>query len=432
MLRVLLTSGRELAAVTTEDLLGKDVEGHSTVRKLKQYLHGLTGHSRFQQRLVFDGRQLQDEDFLEPPLCMQLVIISFCEASPVLVKRLAEAIEGDNTEVVEELLQKPLDPKVQFTWPDGTPEPAVHLAAAAGSVRSAQLLLEAGANKDEQDFSGATPLHVASSEGHVAFVQWLLDAGVDTSQTDRSGGTPLYYACALGKVDVVHVLIEAGGMKDELMPDLNSALHAACAAGQTDVVSCLVQAGADKDAAGLQGNTPLHMACMLGELQVVRYLVHAGSMRDALNECGMAPIHLACQRGKVAVVQYLVESSHSRDILTVFGWSPLHVACMLDGPGTLEVVDYLILSGANINQPTSRGLTPLGKASLKGNFNKARRLLLAGADIGRHRCGHSPLILAGSKGHVRVVELLQEAQAHPKRRRLTFKQPGKTSMSHEA
>ena len=423
MLRVLLTSGRELAAVTTEDLLGKDVEGHITVCKLKQYLHGLTGHSRFQQRLMCDGRQLRDDDSLEPPLCMQLVIVSFCEASPLLVQRLEDAVALNNTEVVEELLKQPMDPNVRGMTFNGAPQVPMHVAAIAGSVRSAELLLEAGASKDEQDCNGDTPMHKASMAGQAAFVQWLLDAGADISKTDDHGHTPLVRACAFGRLGVVRVL--TGCVRDELMPNFDFALNWACMFGHMDVARHLVQAGADKDKAGDGGDTPLHTACAANQLQVVQYVVHAGSRTDAENEQGNAPMHHACQFGNLTVVQYFVESLHQRDMLTLCGRSPLHAACAQDGPGVLEVVDYLIRSGANVNQPNSMGLTPLGIASVQGHLSMVRRLLLAGADVGRVPRGHSALACASLERHVEIVKLLGEAQAQPKRRRFTFKRPVK-------
>src|SRR5690242_18284238 len=96
-------------------------------------------------------------------------------------------------------------------------------AAAGGSVTTARLLLEHGADPDR----GA--LHAAAAGAHVALVRTLLDAGADADRRDpETGRTPLHAAVAAGpdgdSAEVVRVLLAAGADVDATTNDGASAL----------------------------------------------------------------------------------------------------------------------------------------------------------------------------------------------------------------
>ncbi|CAE7769144.1 ANK1 [Symbiodinium pilosum] len=304
MLRVFLASGRELAALSANDLQA-GAEGLSSVLKLKEYLSGLTGHPRFRQRVLCGNRQMGEDESLELPLSVQLVVVSFRDASEAQMFQLQHAVFADKVAVVEELLSVPLDPNMCVATP--SPRALLHLAAHAGSLHSAKLLLEASADKEGR------------------------------------------------------------------MPD---------------------------------GFTPLHCAT------------------DAEDNFGLTPLHLACLEGKLAVVRYFVESLRLQNMLARDGSSPLNIACRA---ATLDVVCYLISARADINHLNSSRETPLNAASRHGHLEVVRCLLLAGADAGRAPGRCTPIAAALGAGHLEVARLLGEAQAAPKRRRLTFKQPGSQS-----
>ena len=58
-----------------------------------------------------------------------------------------------------------------------------------------ELLLEAGAKKDEPEFAlGQTPMLTAAENGHLDVVQFLAEVGAAKDQEDNNGATPLMYA----------------------------------------------------------------------------------------------------------------------------------------------------------------------------------------------------------------------------------------------
>ena len=60
----------------------------------------------------------------------------------------------------------------------------LHLAAHAGHVPTAEVLLKAGVSRDARTKVDRTPLHLASQEGHKMIVQLLLQHGADVNAKD--------------------------------------------------------------------------------------------------------------------------------------------------------------------------------------------------------------------------------------------------------
>ena len=66
---------------------------------------------------------------------------------------------------------------------------ALTFAAANGSVRSAAVLLENGADVETRDERGLTPLMVAAMSGYPEVIDFLLQHGADLDATGRGGVT---------------------------------------------------------------------------------------------------------------------------------------------------------------------------------------------------------------------------------------------------
>jgi ankyrin repeat domain-containing protein 17 len=72
-----------------------------------------------------------------------------------------------------------------------------------GHVELAMLLLERGANIEEVNDEGYTPLMEASREGHEEMVALLLSQGADiNAQTEETQETALTLACCGGNISM--------------------------------------------------------------------------------------------------------------------------------------------------------------------------------------------------------------------------------------
>jgi ankyrin repeat protein len=139
----------------------------------------------------------------------------------------------------------------------------LHLAAALGRVRMAEMLLDAGADASACDNFGVTPLLEACRAGQDGVAELLRKAG-GTLGPKGADGAELCAAAFNGKLEYMRRLLESGYAADAADYDKRSAAHLACAEGRTEVALLLLRWGADFEAQDRWGNTPLREATANG------------------------------------------------------------------------------------------------------------------------------------------------------------------------
>ncbi len=87
-------------------------------------------------------------------------------------------------------------------------------AARTGDYASARELIENGADINQQDEQGWTPLCFAAGKGDQEMVKLLIDGGADPFMTGRDNRTPYKIALAAGHVDAVKYLRDVEDQKD--------------------------------------------------------------------------------------------------------------------------------------------------------------------------------------------------------------------------
>jgi len=96
----------------------------------------------------------------------------------------------------------------------------IHDAALTGDVELMEMLIANGADVDERDVHGYTPLLLAIQEGHTDIAKVLITNGADVNTRAASDGgedvTPLYLSIILGH----------GGIEDLLLGHGATGLHA--------------------------------------------------------------------------------------------------------------------------------------------------------------------------------------------------------------
>ena len=239
ILRVRTLAGEGLVALDLATFLERLSEGVLPVRALKQHLCSMCGLSRFRQRLVSvdDAVDLDDEGPLRPGE-VQLVSLSFCQASDAQVPALRDAARGGLSAEVEALLQRPQDPDL------GDPAPLFE-ASEQSHTEVVRLLLEANADKDKANhYGGETPLVVAAEFGCLEVARLLLEANADKDKETRDGATPLFMAALNGQLEVARLLLESNADKDKTRRDGATPLFVAAEEGHLEVARLLLQANA--------------------------------------------------------------------------------------------------------------------------------------------------------------------------------------------
>lgn len=130
-----------------------------------------------------------------------------------------------------------------------------------------------------------------------------------------------------------------------------------------------------------------------------------------------APLVVAAQYGKKKVIQYFCEKfgdkvdvNQSATIVSLTTKKKVHCATALWAASTgghLDIVEYLIARGANVNKPTLTQSTPLRGASFHGHIKVMDYLLSRGANVNTPNCiGQSPLCIAAMRGQLDALQFL--------------------------
>jgi ankyrin repeat protein len=242
---------------------------------------------------------------------------------------------------------------------------AVSLAAKAApdvGLALVEALLAAGADVNDPNDRGSTPLHQAAYSNQCAIAARLIQSGADLdAEAHGSGGTPLIFALFWGHREVSDLLGRhsaapgnlraCAGLGDRDLvercfrgetaltaeactargfyrphsgfPDwqpssdpqevLDEALVWACKSGRMEVLPRLLRAGARLDADPYRG-TPLIWAAVCNRMETAAWLMdhgatvdHKGTFGGLTHGQGITALHMASQSGHLAMVRLLIE-----------------------------------------------------------------------------------------------------------------------------
>lgn len=246
----------------------------TTAGMLKLELQRLSGIPRFRQRLVHEsGTCLEEEAELEA-MTLQLVVLPFASASELEMDEIIGAAGSGVTSKVQELLQKQIDPNFLGYNDEGVFVTPLVAACERGHTEVAELLLQAGADKESCD-TGADSEH----RKVVSKISQMVDKKLASKMLEgfddfARGKTPLWVASERGHSGVLRLLLEARADKDCQNTFGQSPLWIAASKGHVDILCLLLEARADKDSAdSVLGNSPLRQAVAKGRAQIASLLL---------------------------------------------------------------------------------------------------------------------------------------------------------------
>ncbi|XP_012287563.1 tankyrase isoform X2 [Orussus abietinus] len=294
--------------------------------------------------------------------------------------------------------------KILLDPPSGTEDAEAQLleASKSGDLSAVERILQANphaVNCRDLDGRHSTPLHFAAGYNRVPVVEYLLAHGADVHAKDKGGLVPLHNACSYGHYEVTELLVKHGASVNVADLWKFTPLHEAAAKGKCEIVRLLLRHGADATKKNRDGATPLD-------------LVRDGDQDVADLLWGNSALLDAAKKGNLARVQRLVtqDNINCRDAQGRNS-TPLHLAA---GYNNLEVAEFLLERGADVNAQDKGGLIPLHNASSYGHLDIAALLIKYNTVVNAtDKWGFTPLHEAAQKGRTQLCALLLAHGADP-------------------
>ena len=320
-------------------------------------------------------------------------------------------------------------------------------ATKRGDVGAVRSLLADGADPNAAQGDGLTALHLAAQAGNIEIAQLLIDAGARVAATTRTGGyMPIHLASGAAQASLVSALIEAGAEPGVATTGSGvTPLHlAAKAFNGESTVRVLLARGAPVDALEASaGQTPLMFAASYGRTAAVRELLGHGAdpaiHTEVVDVLKRMVIDQAAQtRLQEAQKEILESSPEGTDRVLTPAEAQAAVAAQREFLRSDEAIEKLLvdfhpddLANRRLYSATkveylarpwfetlvgkTGGLTALLHAAREGHIEAAEALLDGGADIDQVSGGDgsSPLVSAVQNGHFDLALVLIERGANP-------------------
>ncbi|KAL5609964.1 hypothetical protein FOVSG1_004645 [Fusarium oxysporum f. sp. vasinfectum] len=214
------------------------------------------------------------------------------------------------------------------------------------------------------DDTGDSPLILATQRNQFRSMEYLISAGADVNQQSYSGWTPLMVAVIIENVKSVKLLLKSKSNVNLCNEEGLAALHLASIKANPEVTSLLLAAGASIKHRNIYGDTPLHLLTYFTNTTAqnieatIEMLLVAGSDLEARNNLGNTPFLLSIQRNKLEFTRGLVKSDCSVHVFNDYSQHVLHLAARYASLELLWYLSVLDLSGINPYQEDSSGDTP--------------------------------------------------------------------------
>ena len=381
-------------------------------------------------------------NILTPMKIRFFAVVLFCAAtSPVFAAGRADVADammrGDQV-ALRRLVQQKAD--VNAAQIDGAT--ALHWAVYRDDVAAARLLLKAGAIVDVQNREGITPLYMAAVYGHPAMIDMFLKAGANAKQTGPNGETLVMLSARSGNPDAVRLLLEAGADVNAKEP-LRGTTGLMWAAEQKHpaAVKVLLEGGAD--VAAKSGAAGLPRNYMSQKVNVANVETAMKRWAEAVKNNRTYEQQLAFEEANGKKVQRLLPDFAKDDLPSIakfvaqaasqFGagvdqilefvtpqleangrsveeFNKLLREQLAEAEAAANDTDVIV---AGLVGRGGGGLTAMTFAAREGDLESTKILAAAGADINQTtEYGWTPLLTATNNRHYRLAAWLVEHGAN--------------------
>ncbi|XP_075684342.1 transient receptor potential cation channel subfamily A member 1 isoform X2 [Rhinoderma darwinii] len=267
----------------------------------------------------------------------------------------------------------------------------LHWSVQKNQVDSVKVLLSRGANPNILNYYRMSPIHLAIHLHHNCIVEALLDnSTTDVNLEGDLGNTPIMQACYKDNSEALVMLFNHGAKLCKRNKIGCFPIHMTAFAGSVKCMDLILKKGKEfgfsiEDHINFTDNeksSPLHVAVQNGRLEIVKACIGYGAKIDLKQIDNATPLHFAATQGATEIVKFMV-TSYTGDKKVVDlpdgnSETPLHKSSLFDH---VDLAQYLISMGANIDSVDNELRTPLLMATTCSSWKIVNLLLEKGADV---------------------------------------------------
>ncbi|XP_073439946.1 transient receptor potential cation channel subfamily A member 1 isoform X2 [Dendrobates tinctorius] len=267
----------------------------------------------------------------------------------------------------------------------------LHWAVFKNQVDSVKVLLSRGANPNIVNYYRLSPLHLAIQMHYNNIVEALLDNSTTNVNLEGDlGNTPIMQACYQDNPEALLMLLNHGAKLCKRNKIGCFPIHMSVFTGSLKCMELVLKKGEEfgfsiEDHINFTDNeksSPLHVAVQNGRLEVVKACIGYGAQIDRKQIDNATPLHFAATQGATEIVKFMVSSytgeNNILDLPDGNKETPLHKSCLFDH---VELAQYLISMGANVDSVDNELRTPLLMATSCSSWKIVNVLLENGADV---------------------------------------------------
>ena len=329
----------------------------------------------------------------------------------------------------------------------------LHVATMSGAEdKTLNQLILAGADINERNKEGVTPLALAVDYRKTSIIQFYIGAGADIHAEDNMGNTPLTRSLKAGPDMTKKVLIPNNAYSRDSYG--NTAYHLAILTAEPALVleeetksdtpvaddltmnlEYIYSLNKEINSRNRNGDTPLSLAVQRNIQRAGEFLLNRGAdvfsannsdysplrlvlessnhsgnwllnskVIQATDGSGNTPLHSAAEWKLVNAINLLVEKGADTNARNANGETPLYNGVKMDSPAVIEA---LVVKGAQYDIRDYLGNTPLHACVRWDSINAIKRLFVLGANLNAQNiAGKSPLAEAARTGKTEMAKLL--------------------------
>ena len=156
----------------------------------------------------------------------------------------------------------------------------------------------------------------------------------------------------------------------------------ACTRGDARTVEWYLMNGEDASAVDCKGCSLFYHACAASRFDIMRLLYRFGACVRRANEHGTTPLSCAVFMHRLDIAQWLVEMGADVNTPSLTGCTPMFQACLSGAP--LPILQWLRDKGADVCRKNDANYGPLHVAASMGKSSHVKWLLSHGAAADLH------------------------------------------------